>query len=139
MTGAACLVLALTALIAPPCGGASGLWLGAGVLAVSLPLFYNLTVTVDQGSLTLRFGAGLIRRTVPLSDIVSVGAAKSGRLCGWGIHYAGGGWLYNVNSRELVELRLRSGGRLLIGTDDQAGLLAALAGLPRHDLPAAGK
>lgn len=135
----ACAAVLLAALLVPPCGGREALWLAAGILAASLVFFYNLTVTVDQASLRLRFGIGLVRRTVQLADIASAGAGRSGRLSGWGIHYVGGGWLYNVNSRELVELRLRSGGRLLIGTDDQAGLLAALSALPRHDAPAPGK
>jgi hypothetical protein len=37
---------------------------------------------------------------------------------GWGIHYYGKGWLYNVAGLDAVEIRLTSGRRLRIGTDE---------------------
>lgn len=37
-----------------------------------------------------------------------------------------GGWLYNVSGRHAVELNHVGGGRTLVGTDDPAGLLAAV-------------
>ena len=126
-------VIIWTVLAAAALGAAAGGLAGSpvayivpAVLLVVLVNFYKLRVTVDGESVRLYMGMGLIRRTVRLADVASAGGVRGTLLWGWGIHYVGGGWIYNVSSMDNVELKFRSGGRLLIGTDDQAGLLAAI-------------
>ena len=97
------------------------------LLAVFL-LFGWLTVEIIDGVVDVRFGIGLIRRRIPLQDIASVAPVTNPWLCGWGIRFIPGGRLYNVSGTQAVELVLRDGRRVQIGTDDPRGLLAALSG-----------
>lgn len=100
-------------------------WIGV-LIAVALVLFFDLTAEIDETSVRLRFGIGLIRRSVPLAAVASCRAVRNTVLMGWGIHYIGRGWLYNVSGMEAVEIQLKDGTRLRIGTDDPEGLLAAI-------------
>ena len=45
---------------------------------------------------------------------------------GWGIHWVGSGWVYNVSGWEAVEIVMRNGRRHRIGTDDPNGLAQAI-------------
>ncbi len=80
--------------------------------------FSSLTIEVEQGSLTWFFGAGLWRKTVPLSDIVSATPVKNPWWYGWGIHRTPRGWLYNVDGADAVEIALRSERTFRLGTDE---------------------
>lgn len=109
-------------------GGAGAQALLQFVLLAALLNFYRQKVTVDGHAVRLRLGLGLIRRTVPLTEIAGAAPLRAPWLYGWGIHYVGDGWIFNVSSLDCVELRLKNGRRLLIGTDDQPALHAAIAG-----------
>ncbi len=91
-------------------------------------LFFLLTVRADKTLIHLKFGIGLIQKTIPLSDISSCKIARSSPLCGWGIRCIGNGWLYNVSGLDAVELSLKNGRRIRIGTDDPQGLMEAIQG-----------
>lgn len=97
---------------------------GIGVLLVAL--FGVLTVRVDDAAVRCIFGIGLIRFRIPFRDVRSARVIRSPWYAGWGIRMVAGGWLYNVSGRQAVELNHVSGGRTLVGTDDPAGLLAAV-------------
>lgn len=97
---------------------------GIGLLLVSL--FGVLTVTVDDAAVRCIFGIGLIRIRLPIREIRSARVVNSPWYAGWGIRMVPGGWLYNVSGRRAIELNHVSGGRTLVGTDDPAGLLAAI-------------
>lgn len=124
--GTFCAVTFVIGAFFTPCEGAGATYAVSALLALVLLNFYSLNVAVDETSVRLRFGVGLVKKIIPLDAIASAGPAKTTWLNGWGIRCLGDGWLYNVSSTDAVELRLKAGGRLLIGTDDQAGLLAAL-------------
>lgn len=96
------------------------------VLAAALLLMFRMHTYADETGAGFSMGIGLVRRYFRYEEIQSASALKMGFMAGWGIHYAGGGWLYNVNSQQAVELRLKDGRRCFIGTDDPDGLLAAL-------------
>ncbi|HRW67739.1 MAG TPA: hypothetical protein P5032_18775, partial [Candidatus Competibacter sp.] len=59
---------------------------GPLALAVLLALFYALTVEIDATHLRFRFGVGLIRKSIPLAEIVEVKSVRNSWLYGWGIH-----------------------------------------------------
>jgi len=117
---------AVTAALSPSCEPSYVLYGVPVFLLAALLAFFKLTVTVDESAVRLRMGVGLVRVSVPLADIVSAEAVKGRWYHGWGIRFLGDGWLYSVNSLDAVELRLRNGRRCRIGTNDQAGLLAAV-------------
>lgn len=102
--------------------------LGLGVMAsggLVLALFGWLTVTVASDSVRVAFGIGY-RRSIPVSDIRSAKTARSPWWAGWGIRFVPRGFLYNVAGRQVVDLELSGGGRVMIGTDDPGGLARAI-------------
>lgn len=99
----------------------------AAVVALFLASFGSLTVRVDEGGVKLRFGVGLIRRTIPLGRIQAATRVRNRWWYGWGIHLTPHGWLWNVAGLDAVELRLEEGKVFRIGTDDPEGLEAALS------------
>ena len=101
--------------------------LGLIPLLVIVPVFASLTVAVTDAAVLLRFGVGLIRKRFPLDDIESAAPVTNSWISGWGIRLIPGGWLYNVSGTDAVELRLRNGRTVRVGTDDQEALLAALS------------
>ena len=79
-------------------------------------------------ALQLRFGPiGLWKKRVPYAEITSAKPARSAFIDCWGVHWIPGrGWTWNIWGRDCVELRTTRG-KLRIGTDDQAGLVALLS------------
>ena len=110
----------------------TGEWFGliiAGVLLLTELLFATLTVAVDRDALRFHFGIGLIRKTIPLRDIETVRVVRNSWLYGWGIRYTPHGWLYNVSGLGAVELQLRSGKKMRIGSDEPNRLARAIEGM----------
>lgn len=95
-------------------------------LVLILFLFSSLTVRVEQRSLIVSFGPGLIRRTIDLGDVRDVQVVQNSWLQGWGIRRFGAGWMWNVSGLGAVELEYKSGGRFRIGTDEPEKLAAAI-------------
>lgn len=95
-------------------------------LAVCLLLFSILTVKVDAEEVSLRFGVGLIRKRFPLPEIESHSAVRNPWYYGWGMRRTPIGWLYNVSGLEAVEIAMKDGRKVRIGTDDPAGLDAVI-------------
>lgn len=87
------------------------------MLSVSILLFSTLTVTIESGEIVLRYGIGLIRKRVSLSDVASCGIVRNKWYYGWGIRLTPHGWLYNVSGLDAVELTMREGKKVRIGTD----------------------
>lgn len=96
------------------------------VLVLSLLLFSVLSVNVDGGEVSLRFGVGLIRKRFPLSEIESHSVVRNPWYYGWGVRRIPIGWLYNVSGLDAVELAMTDGRKFRIGTDDPSGLDAAI-------------
>ncbi|MDS4029219.1 MAG: hypothetical protein RKO66_03965 [Candidatus Contendobacter sp.] len=100
--------------------------LGPVLMGVFLMLFGMLTVEIDESHLRFRFGIGLIRKRIPLAEIVEARPVRTTWADGWGIHYTARGWLYNVSGWDAVEITLASGQRLRLGTDEPQRLTQAL-------------
>ncbi len=96
------------------------------MLAVCLVLFAVLSVNVDSREVSLRFGIGVIRKKFPVAGIETAGVVRNPWYYGWGIRKTPDGWLYNVSGLLAVELRMKSGEKYRIGTDDPSGLLNAI-------------
>lgn len=99
-----------------------------GILGVTAYSFRSLTVEVDDKEVRLQFGDGPIRKTVPLTDVASVKTVRTTPLQGWGMHFVGNGWLYNVYGLDAVEIAYSNGKRTLIGTDEPDRLVEAIDG-----------
>ena len=96
------------------------------MLLVCLILFYRLNVTIDDEMLCASFGPGIIRKRVPLADIVRCEPIRIRWWYGWGIHVTPCGWLYNVSGFDAVAITLRDGRKFALGTDDPQELTAGI-------------
>jgi beta-lactamase class A len=103
-------------------------WMVAAIALVLLLLFGALTVRLTEDSLLVRFGIGLIRRRIPIRDIMACRPVRNPWYYGWGIRMIPGGVLYSVSGLSAVELTLANGLLLRIGSDEPAALAAAIAG-----------
>jgi hypothetical protein len=100
-----------------------------GVLAVFLLcmlLFHSLTTLVSTDAVSVAFGPGWIRHTIPVRVIRAARAVRNPWWYGWGIRLTLRGWLWNVSGLDAVELELTDGSRFRIGTDEPARLVQAI-------------
>ncbi len=103
------------------------LFLAILILAISLPIFYSLTVKITGGVLACYFGVGLIRKQILLSDIKEYRAVRNPWFVGWGIRWMPGQyWLWNVSGFQAVELTLNNGKRFRLGSDEPEALVNAI-------------
>jgi hypothetical protein len=105
---------------------AVGIGIALAVLAITLLLFATLTVTVTDQAVLASFGIGLIRKRVPLIDVISFMRVRNSWTNGWGIHGYPGGMLYNASGLSGVEFKLTDGRYVCIGTGDPDAFVAAL-------------
>ena len=107
----------------------SARWIGCslalGLVIVSW-LFSSLTVVVSDSELRWYFGPGLSNYRIALGDVESSRVVRNRWMNGFGIRMRPGFRLYNVAWLDAVELQLKSGEVRRIGTNDAAGLAAAL-------------
>ena len=96
------------------------------VMLISAFVFSSLTIAIRDGQLSWWFGPGVVKKTVPLSTIVSAEATTTSIFAGWGIHLTMRGWLYNVSGRQAVLVTQEDGKRFLLGTDEPDRLVQAI-------------
>lgn len=95
-------------------------------VSVLAMLFSSLTIQIEQGALQWRFGVGLFGGSIPLAEVRDVSIVRNPWYYGWGIRFTPHGWLYNVSGLDAVEVKLKSGRRFRLGTDEPHALIAAL-------------
>ena len=95
-------------------------------ILLTISTFATLTVTVNKEVIGLRFGVGIIRKQYQLNHIVGYQAVKNPWYYLLGIHYTPRGWLYAVSGHSAVELQLKNGKYVRIGTDEPEELIQAL-------------
>jgi len=99
------------------------------ILFIPLLMFLfsgSLTVRLDETTLTVFFGIGIIRRRFPLADLMSCEQTRTRWYEGWGIHPTVRGWLFNIAGRDAVIFTRRDGRHFLVGTDEPQRLQAAI-------------
>ena len=96
------------------------------LLAFGLAAYVTLTVEVDAERVLARFGIGLIRKSIPLTDIARCEVVRTPSWWGWGMHWTPSGWLYNVSGRAAVRLEMTSQRPVMIGSDEAERLKAAI-------------
>ena len=96
------------------------------ILLVCVVLFYRLKITIDDETLCASFGPGIIRKRIPLADIVGCDPIRIHWWYGWGTDLTPYGCLYNVSGFDAVAITLRDGRKFALGTDDPHGLTAGI-------------
>src|SRR6266498_4216893 len=84
-------------------------WVILIFLLVCLGIFSSLTVEVNDQVLKIQFGFGAIRKVFLLRQVQAGRIVENPWYYGWGIHFFGKGWLYNVSGTQAVELELKNG------------------------------
>lgn len=102
------------------------------LLLVSLPVlfllvFNSLTVSVANKQVHLAFGTlKLIQKTIDLNTVTGVEPVKNKLIYGIGIRCIPNGRMYNIAGMEAVELSLKDGKVIRIGTDEPERLAEAI-------------
>lgn len=124
--GSAAIVLAVAVLL-PAEPQLRALVASAALLELLLLLFlHQLVIEVREDVLELRFGWGWIRRRYAIADLASARFREWSWLQGPGVRVGVRCSRYLVARGEVVELHLKSGWRILLGTADARKLLRAL-------------
>ena len=96
-------------------------------LIICLILFYSLTVEIKDNILMCRFGFGLIKKNIKLSDIHNVRIVRNPWYSGWGIRWKPGKYvLWNVSGFDAIEIQLRQNQKFRIGTNKPTELAQAI-------------
>ena len=111
-------------------------WLVAalfGLLLLGLLTYATLTVEVTADRILVRFGIGLIRKSIDLADVTRCQVVRTPSWWGWGLHWTPSGWLYNVSGRAAVRLEMKSERAVMVGSDEPERLKDAIdARLAQH-------
>lgn len=104
------------------------LTIGAGALVLLSLMFRNLTIKDEGDHLLARFGAwNVFYKRIPFDRIQAADVGRTAIIDGLGYHWIPfRGWTLNIAGRDCVQLRMLSGSTIRLGTDDPAGLLAAI-------------
>ena len=97
------------------------------VLLIILWLFRTMTITVDHNELRHWFGPSFWIKHYPISQISKFKPVTVSWFNGYGIRWIGKGWLYRVSGAEGVELELKNGAVVILGTNDASALCEALS------------
>lgn len=81
----------------------------AVLLVLVTALFGSLTIRVSDDYLECRFGIGVIRRRIKLTDVRAARPVRNRWWYGWGIRLTPHGWLWNVSGLDAVELTFANG------------------------------
>ena len=99
---------------------------GGAIVAALMSTFRSLTVSIDNQEIVLRFGEWFEPKRIALASVKSCQLARMSPLNGWGIHFVGNGWLYNVYGLDAVEIEHLDGTKTFIGTDEPRVLCEAI-------------
>lgn len=121
-----CIVILLLGMLASVADFRRIVVIGLLVMLLALSTFATLTITVNDRTLQLRYGVGLIKKRFPLNEIAAGRVMKNPWYYGWGIRYTPRGWPYSVSGLHVVELDMRNGKQVCIGSDEPRTLVAAL-------------
>lgn len=100
-----------------------GFWGITALLFVTVLLFHGMETTVDDRTIKMSFGIGLIRKRIAIERIKSIEIVSTPWYYGYGIRLIPNGWLYNARGPHGVELRFVDRNRVIrIGTKDPAQL-----------------
>jgi len=96
------------------------LFVAVAIFGLLAACFAHLRVHDAGDALQITFGPlHVFRRKVHYDQIRTAEIVRSTLIDGWGIHRTPGrGWIWNIGGFRCVELELRGGSKLRIGTDE---------------------
>jgi hypothetical protein len=97
-----------------------------GVYLFGLVMFYSLSVEISEEKLKFWFGIGVVRKIILLSEIRSTKEVKNPWYYFWGVKSIPGGWFYAIAPGTAVEIELRDGRIIQLGTNQPKKLNQAI-------------
>jgi hypothetical protein len=94
--------------------------------AAVLSNYLTQTVEVRLDRVEVRFGPGLIRRSIGLERIFNLCVAEVSPEERLGVRLLSSGWLYRMGGKKAVEIILEDDTQLRIGTDEPVELARAI-------------
>ncbi len=88
--------------------------------------FSSMTIEVNESEINWYFGPGLFKKSLALEEVGSCKKVRNPLWMGFGIHAYGTGWIYNVSGLLGVEIELKGGAFIRLGTDEPNYLLQAI-------------
>ncbi|WP_394985062.1 helix-turn-helix transcriptional regulator [Cellvibrio sp.] len=105
---------------------AAGIGVLFGVLTLVAIAFSSMTIEVNESEISWYFGPGLFKKSLPLEEVGRCQKVKNPIWMGFGIHAYGTGWIYNVSGLFGVEIELKGGSFIRLGTDQPNYLIQAI-------------
>ncbi|GGI77992.1 hypothetical protein GCM10009332_14240 [Shewanella gelidii] len=102
------------------------------LFAIIAILFSSLTISVENGKILWFFGPRFWNKSLEISQIESARVIETKWYNGLGIRLISTGWLYNVSGLTAVELKLKDGTIISLGTDDADNLVQAINAAKQH-------
>jgi len=102
------------------------IWPAFIIVGVSSLLFCSLTIRITKDKITWFFGPYFWKKKLKLEEIHSVKIIRTKWYFGFGIRLVSSGWLYNVSGLDAVELTLKDGTTISLGTNQANELQNAI-------------
>lgn len=91
-------------------------------------LFYGMNTTVDDQSIRISYGIGLITKKINLVDLNAVSVVSNPWYYGWGIRFIPNGMLYNISGSAGIELTFKQRSKIIrIGSANAESLARAVS------------
>lgn len=108
------------------------MYIPIGIILIALLFFFRMDTIVNQEAVEIRFLFGLYTKRIPLQNIYNCTVVTPKWYHGIGIHIvASNATLYNVKYGKAVQITLRTGGKIWIGTGNPEALIKSI-----HDMQA---
>ena len=89
-------------------------------------LFHSLNIKVNTSEINWSFGPGFWKKSVKLEAVNSVRVINTKWYYGLGIRYIPSGWLYTVSGTKAIQLELKDGSKINLGTNDPDNLVEVI-------------
>ena len=93
---------------------------------LGIGMFYSFTVEISDGNLKFWFGIGIVRKKCALSEVQSIKEVKNPWYYFWGVKSIPGGWYYAIAPGPAVEIELKNGKIIQLGTNQPEMLKQAI-------------
>jgi hypothetical protein len=94
--------------------------------------FCSSVITITAGNVSVHYGPGWFGRSIALREIASIRIVRNIFAYGWGMRKARRGYSVRLSNASAVELELRNGRRVQIGTDRPIALVEAIFEAKHH-------
>ncbi|MEO9531542.1 MAG: hypothetical protein ABJG68_14655 [Crocinitomicaceae bacterium] len=98
------------------------------IVAIALPLLFSkLESTVYDDHISIKFGIGIIKKKIMITDIEEVTYVENKWWYGWGIRITPHGWLWNIKGKEALQFKIKGKARFFrLGCADMKAMHKAI-------------